>query len=142
MSRSLRTVESRHDSIESADWSVARLAGRLDNEAIGESDRWMALKGRVRPPDRILMLQGHLVVFHKHADGDSDLAAAQSVDGLQHPDGLHEHQKRNPCSRPHERFGVMDLFRVVPDNQRDENTGVNGSRVCVSFEIRCRHPCP
>ena len=44
---------------------MSRLAGDLNDEAIGESDRSLACERRVRPSDDVLILQGEAIVLYE-----------------------------------------------------------------------------
>ena len=100
---------------------MSRLAGDLDDEAIGESDRSLACERRVRSSDDVLILQDEAIVLYEHAHSGPDAPAVQPVDGLQHPYGLGAASTGSEIQAPvlDERLGAGDLFRIVAHDQPD-----------------------
>jgi hypothetical protein len=101
-----------------------------------------AFERRVGLPDDILILQRQAVVIEQHADDTPDPCSVQAVDGIQHPAGFHEHEKGYPGTLGNECLRAVDLFRIVPHCQPDENVRVNCAHGCVACGSECPRPGP
>lgn len=112
--------------IEGAQRRMPGLSGDFKYQAIGEAQHRFEFEMRQRGGNGIGVLQYQAFVCKQHVKRRRQLLGGAFIHRFQYPQGLRQHQPRDPSARDDEFVRRFGLPRVVPCKQADQNVGVNG----------------
>ncbi len=105
------------------------LSGNGENQAVGESEGRTGPEIIERFGDDVRILKDQEIVFEQQRDRVAKFRGGPFVDRSQHPDGLGKHEMGYPRTARNELARQRSLFRVVLDEQTDQDVRVNRAHV-------------
>jgi hypothetical protein len=124
---------------------MAGLPGKLQHQAVGETEGRPGAEEIKRRSHGVGILQCQVLVIQQHFDGSGQAGGVQFVYGCQDPGGFGKREYRYPSPLLDESVGSCGLPGIVARDQSNQNIGINGAHDApgrsAGYPLSCRRQC-